>query len=146
MHHPQPSFSLSTLSLTLSPPNTHTHARQVIYLRSIARTLSMLCRHKNPPPTFENVQQLLPSLTKLVQHDDKVVSYPQSTPVFTFSNNLCSQQLDNVPRSQQQTYSFLWQLSTACSIRFSINEKQDVMHILHTLCRWRVMHAGPCPM
>jgi len=44
--------------------------RSVSFIRNIAWTLSNMCRNKNPPPDFNHVRKILPTLASLLYSDD----------------------------------------------------------------------------
>ena len=44
-----------------------------MYFKNIIWTLSNLCCHKDPPPSYDTVIQLLPTLTSLLHLNDREV-------------------------------------------------------------------------
>lgn len=46
---------------------------ELSFLRNIVWLMSNLCRNKNPTPPFAKIKQMLPALTKLLEHSDKLI-------------------------------------------------------------------------
>jgi importin subunit alpha-1/8 len=46
---------------------------ELSFLRNIVWLMSNLCRNKNPTPPFEKIAKLLPALSKLLEHNDKMI-------------------------------------------------------------------------
>ncbi|XP_055638855.1 importin subunit alpha [Toxorhynchites rutilus septentrionalis] len=46
---------------------------QISFLRNIVWLMSNLCRNKNPPPPFHRIDQMIPILSVLLEHDDDQV-------------------------------------------------------------------------
>lgn len=46
---------------------------EISFLRNIVWLMSNLCRNKNPAPSYEKVQQMMPALATLLLHEDKAI-------------------------------------------------------------------------
>ncbi|XP_070506378.1 importin subunit alpha [Chironomus tepperi] len=46
---------------------------EISFLRNVVWLMSNLCRNKNPAPSFDKIQQLLPALSNLLLHEDKAI-------------------------------------------------------------------------
>ena len=46
---------------------------ETLFLRNIVWLISNLCRNKNPSPPFEKICQLLPALSSLLKHSDRII-------------------------------------------------------------------------
>uniref|UniRef100_A0A2K5ZNY1 Importin subunit alpha n=1 Tax=Mandrillus leucophaeus TaxID=9568 RepID=A0A2K5ZNY1_MANLE len=57
----------------LASPHAHISEQACGYLRNLTWTLSNLCRNKNPAPPIDAVEQILPTLVRLLHHDDPEV-------------------------------------------------------------------------